>query len=56
MLKILLIEDMVDKKANVVQFLQLAFAEESYEIQYATDASTAKRMLSSHFFDLVSCH
>ena len=53
MLKILLIEDMVDKKANVVQFLQLAFAEESYEIQYATDASTAKRMLSSHFFDLV---
>ena len=44
---------MVDKKANVVQFLQLAFAEESYEIQYATDASTAKRMLSSHFFDLV---
>ncbi|MEG1271921.1 MAG: phosphorylase [Acinetobacter sp.] len=53
MLKILLIEDMVDKKANVVQFLHQAFNAELHDIQYATDASTAKRLLSAHFFDLV---
>lgn len=53
MLKILLVEDLVQKKAQIVEVLQENFIDNYFDINYATDVVTAKRYLSNNFYDLV---
>ncbi|MDH2621148.1 phosphorylase [Acinetobacter baumannii] len=53
MLNILLIEDQIPKKAQIVCHLESLLGDNFYKIVYATDAITAKRHLSKEYFDLV---
>lgn len=53
MLKILLIEDLVEKKAEVVSLLSEKLVDFPYHIDYATDANTAKLFIKDNFYDLV---
>ncbi|MDV4262644.1 phosphorylase [Acinetobacter seifertii] len=53
MLKILLVEDLVEKKAEIVKILNGKLGENNFHILYATDAFEARKYLSNHYFDFV---
>ncbi|MEQ1292365.1 phosphorylase [Acinetobacter johnsonii] len=53
MLKILLVEDLIQKKAEIVEVIQEKFRGKAFHIDYATDVVTAKNFISSSFYDFV---
>ena len=53
MLKILLVEDLVQKKAEIVEVIQERFNGKAFHIDYATDVVTAKQFISNSFYDFV---